>query len=65
MNNELELIKHYTSQGYKNLGCVNLSIKAQEAHQKSKNRQEHKIGRCEYLIACHDLKVFVTMDCSD
>lgn len=65
MNNEEQLKKHYKSQGYKDFGCVNISQKAYEACQKSKNKQEHKIGRCEYLIACHDLKVFVTVDSSD
>ena len=61
----MQLTKYYKSIGYENYGCVNISKKASDAYQKSKNHQEHKIGRCEYLIACHDLKVFVTVDCSD
>ena len=65
MNNENELRKHYDTQGYAYLGYVNINQKALDAYQQSKNKQEHKIGRCEYLIACHDLKVYVKVDSGD
>ena len=65
MNNELELRRHYQSLGYKDLGCVNISKKAYNAIQDSKDKQWHEIGRCLHLIACHDLKVFATCDSSD
>ena len=65
MNDETALTNHYKSLGYKNLHCLNFSGEAMKAYQESQNKQEHKIGRCEYLIACHDLKVFFTTDSSD
>lgn len=65
MNDEYNLKKYYKSIGYKDLICANTRLDAQEAYQKSKNKQEHKIGRCYYLIACHDLKVFFTVDSGD
>lgn len=65
MNDETKLTKHYSSLGYTCLGCININSKALEAYQKSKNKQTHTIGICYYLIACHDLKVFFTMDSGD
>lgn len=65
MNDEKHLTYYYQSQGYKDLGCINISKKASDAYQKSKDRQEHQIGRNYYLIACHDLKVFMTVDSGD
>ena len=65
MNDYENLCTHYQSKGYKFVGSVNFDTKAVEAYQKSKNKQEHKIGCCEYLIACHDLKVFMLMDSGD
>lgn len=65
MNNFENLSSYYQSQGYKFLGSVIFNSEAVEAYQKSQDRQEHKIGRCEYLIACHDLKVFFIMDSGD
>ena len=65
MNDEYTLTRYYERIGYKNLDSANLRLDAQEAYQKSKDKQEHKIGRCYYLIACHDLKVFFTVDSGD
>lgn len=65
MNDEIQLRNHYQSLGYKFVGSLNFQSAAVDAYQKSKNKQEHKIGRCEYLIACHDLKVFMLMDSGD
>lgn len=57
--------REYLQKGYKNLGCVNINRKAYEAFQKSTDKQEFKIGRCEYLVVCHDLRVFATIDSGD
>lgn len=65
MNNENTLREYYTKRGYKNLGNLNFSEKAADAYHQSKDKQSHEIGRCFYLIACHDLKVFFTLDSSD
>ena len=65
MNNQLELERHYKMHGYKNAGCVNYQEKAYKAMSKSKNKQYHQIGRNLHLVACHDLKVFVTIDSGD
>lgn len=62
MNNQQQLEKHYESLGYKYLGCVNTSAKAQEASQQSTNKQWHEIGRNLHLIALHDLKAYVLVD---
>jgi len=65
MNDENQLKKHYESLGYKDLGWVNIDEKARVTTQKSKDNQWHQVGRCLYLIACHDLKVFAMVDTGD
>lgn len=65
MNNEEQLVKHYKSLGYKDLGWVNINKIAIEETQKSKDKQWHKVGRCLHLIACHDIKAFAMCDSSD
>lgn len=65
MNNEQKLREYYLSLGYEDYGCVNLQKKAADAMQKSSDKQYHPIGRCLDLVACHDLKVFVTIDSGD
>ena len=65
MYDEIILYNKYKAMGYKNLGCVNINPQAYEAMQKSTNKEELKIGRCEYFIVCHDLKAFATVDSGD
>lgn len=65
MNDFVTLGRHYQEQGYRFLGSVNFSNEAARAYRTSKKTQMHQTGRCEYLVACHDLKVFVVIDSSD
>ena len=65
MNNEEQLKKHQKSLGYIDLGWVNISEKAYNACQDSKNKQWHEVGRCLHLIALHDKKAFVMIDSGD
>lgn len=64
MNKEW-LENYYKNAGYTCLGWVNISTDAQEAYQKSENKQWHEIGRNLHLVACHDLKVYVMIDSGD
>ncbi len=65
MYDEILLYNKYTAMGYKNLGCINTNKNAYSMVQKSTNKEELKIGRCEYFIVCHDLKAFATVDSGD
>lgn len=65
MNNRDVLERHYKELGYKFLGWANTNIGAQEAYQKSSDKQYHPVGRCIDLIACHDLKVYFLVDSGD
>ena len=65
MNNQYDLERHYISQGYKYLGCVNYQEKALTAMGKSTNKQYHQIGKCLHLVALHDLKAYVIVDSGD
>jgi hypothetical protein len=65
MMNQDFLEKHYKENGYKNLGWVNISTKAQEAYSESEQKQWHEIGRNLHLVALHDLKAFVLIDSGD
>lgn len=65
MNDETQLVKHYESLGYKDLGWLNTSDKAFNAASVSTKKQMHQIGRNIHLLACHDLKVFARVDSGD
>ena len=65
MNNQEKLEKYYQSIGYTYLGYLNTNLKAQEAYQKSKNKQWHEVGHNLHLVALHDKKMFVIIDSGD
>ena len=63
--NEFELVTKYKAKGYKFLGDVMFNHEAVLAYNKSKNKEEHRIGRSYDFIVMHDLKACCTIDSSD